>query len=65
MTRNPGEIKCDPTEIIESGTWSLSVDEKYFTAENTICTIIDLTVGKFKYTYKWENDVYGVTLIAF
>lgn len=46
-TTNPGVYKCDVDETIETGTWSLSVDEKSIIVDGTPMTIVELTESKF------------------
>ena len=46
-TTNPGAIICEVDETIETGTWSLSVDEKSIIVDGTPLTIVELTENKF------------------
>ncbi|MBK7809792.1 MAG: lipocalin family protein [Saprospiraceae bacterium] len=40
---NPGTMKCDPSEVIEAGTWSFSADEKSLIIDGDSATIASLT----------------------
>ncbi len=40
---NPGSLKCDPSDVIENGTWSFSSDEKNLIIDGDNSTIVTLS----------------------
>ena len=62
-TWNPGTVKCDPSETIRTGTWTLSSDEKTLTLDGDATTIVELTESRLVISTidgSWEQ-----TLVAF
>lgn len=64
-TFNPGANKCYSDEVIETGTWSLSSDEKSFTLNGETWTIVELTQSRFVLSNEFETNSMEVTLVAF
>ena len=45
-TYNPTTIKCDPSETIQTGNWTLSSDEKTLSIDGDEATIVELTESR-------------------
>ncbi len=64
-TFDPNVIKCDLVNVIESGTWSLSSDEKFLILDDGgLMTIIELTKTKLVILEVGNVNSYEMTLIA-
>jgi len=64
-TYNPGSNKCDPSETTDTGTWSLSSDEKSIIIDGQSATIVELTESKFVYSISAGGYTYEATLVSF
>lgn len=56
-TANPGAIKCDPSETIDTGTWSLSADQNNITIDSDTYPIV-VTETQFVVTIGTEVLTY-------
>lgn len=64
-TFDPNVIKCDLANVIESGTWSLSSDEKFLILDDgSFMTIIELSKTKLVIMEVGNVNSYEMTLIA-
>jgi len=64
-TYNPATIKCDSEEMIDTGTWSLSSDEKYLIMDGFNVTIVELTESRFVFSSVSDKYNTETTLISF
>ena len=64
-TFNPGTIKCDAIETIETGTWTLSSDEKFLIVDGESITIIELSSNRFTFSLKDGDYTFEATYISF
>jgi len=64
FTYGPGITKCDQSETVVAGTWSLSIDGKNITinanGETAVHTFLELSATKFVWSegagkYAWEE----------
>ena len=64
-TYNPTTIKCDPSETIQTGNWTLSSDEKTLSIDGDEATIIELTESRLVVSTIDGSDVWEQTFVAF
>lgn len=64
-TYDPTKIKCQSSESIVTGTWTLSSDEKKFTFDGVEMTIVELTESKLVISTIEDGDILETTFIAF
>jgi|SRR5665647_2350467 len=63
---NPTTVKCDPSETIQNGTWTLSSDEKTLTLDDVdVATILELTGSKLVISTIDGSDIWEQTFVAF
>ncbi len=63
-TYDPGTIKDDPDETVNTGTWMFSADQKYFIIDGENATITELTESKFIIKFTDGSDYEEDTFIA-
>lgn len=69
-TWSPGGKKCDSQETIDTGTWTLSRDEKkitlksYVSTKEVIATIVELTESILVFSFEETGYVWEKTYIA-
>lgn len=64
-TYNPGANKCYTDDTIQTGSWSLSSDEKYLTIDmDGIMTIVELTESKLVLSITYETFSSEMTFVA-
>jgi hypothetical protein len=65
-TWNPTTVKCDPSDAIQTGTWTLSSDEKTLTLDGSnAATIVELTESRLVVSTIEGTDVWEQTFVAF
>ncbi|HZK93946.1 MAG TPA: lipocalin family protein [Prolixibacteraceae bacterium] len=64
-TWNPTTVKCDPSQTIQTGTWTLSSDEKTLSVDGDEATIVELTESRLVVSTIDGSDVWEQTFVAF
>ena len=65
-TWNPTTVKCYPSDAIQTGTWTLSSDEKTLTLDGSdVATIVELTESRLVLSTIDGTDVWEQTFVAF
>jgi len=62
---NPTAVKCDLDEIIFTGNWTLSSDEKIFTFDGAVVTIVELSAKKLVISTLEDGDTLETTFLAY
>lgn len=66
-TFSPGANKCYTDDVIQTGTWSLSTDEKFLTIDGEgegIMTIVELTKSKLVLSTTYETFSSEITFVT-
>jgi hypothetical protein len=64
-TFNPGTNKCYSEDVIDSGTWALSSDEKYLIVDGDSAKVEELTASRFTFSITYDQDKFEATYISF
>lgn len=64
-TWNPTTVKCDPSDAIQTGNWTLSGDEKTLSLDGDEATIVELTESRLVVSTIDGSDIWEQTFIAF
>jgi glutamine cyclotransferase len=64
-TFNPGTNKCYTEDVIESGTWALSSDEKYLIVDSDSASLVELTPSRFTFSMTYDKDIFEATYVSF
>lgn len=64
-TFNPGTNKCYSDDVIQSGTWALSSDEKSIIVDGSSATLVELTKSRFTILMVDVDYKYEATYTSF
>lgn len=64
-TFNPGTNKCYSEDVIYSGTWALSSDEKYLIVDGDSITIVEFTASRFTFSMTDADYNMEATYVSF
>ncbi len=64
-TTNPGTNKCYSDDSANSGTWSLSSDEKYIIVDGASTKLVELSKSRFTISVVEPDYTYEATYVSF